>query len=381
MYFCNRILDLKKKRVVVSVINDLVTDQRVARTCNTLSESGYEVLLIGRRLANSLPVENRKYKTKRMRLLFSKGPFFYFEFSVRLFIKLLFVKVDIFHANDLDTLLPNCTIAKLRKKFLVYDSHEYFTEVPELQSSPLKKKIWSKIEKLCFKHADLTFTVNSSIAEIYENKYKKDVIVLRNYPYKINVNQKLSKKDFSLPKAKKLIILQGSGINIDRGAEEAVAAMQFIENAVLIIAGSGDVIPILKDTVAKQQMKDKVIFIPKLPYEKLVQLTPLADLGLSLDKDTNLNYRYSLPNKLFDYIQASIPIVATPLVEVKRIIEDYEVGVCLDNYEIENLIAKINYILFETPKEMWKNNLNIASKKLCWELEKHKLIDAYEQLS
>ena len=130
------------KRVIVSVINDLSTDQRVHKVCTTLFKLGYDVTLVGRRQRKSLPLEKRDYKTKRMFLLFEKGPLFYLEFQRRLFRYLLFHKADVLVANDLDTLLPNYLISKLKGSNLVYDSHELFCEVPELQSNPTKKKLW-----------------------------------------------------------------------------------------------------------------------------------------------------------------------------------------------------------------------------------------------
>ncbi|MCA1760901.1 MAG: hypothetical protein LC658_14130, partial [Bacteroidales bacterium] len=121
-----------KKRIIVSVTSDLVSDNRVHKTCTTLGEMGFEVLLVGRKLAGSQPLSPRNYQTKRIKLFFNKGPLFYACFNFRLFCLLLFSKCDLLLSNDLDTLPANFLASKLKNKPLVYDSHEFFTEVPEL---------------------------------------------------------------------------------------------------------------------------------------------------------------------------------------------------------------------------------------------------------
>ena len=190
----------------------------------------------------------------------------------------------------------------------------------------------------------------------------------------------LTKVDLGLEKDKKIIVLQGAGINIDRGAEEAVMAMQFVDNAQLLIIGSGDVIAVLKQMVIDLKLSDKVIFIGKVPFIKLMQYTYLADLGLTLDKDTNVNYKYSLPNKLFDYIHAGVPVLSSNLIELKNIIGEYEIGDTIDNHEPKHIAEKINSILKEETKlTVWKKNTKIAAAKLNWELEEQQLIAAYKQ--
>jgi len=370
------------KKAIVSVINDLSTDQRVHKVCTTLGKLGYEVTLVGRKQRTSLLLADRTYNTKRMFLLFEKGPFFYAEFQFRLFLYLLFHKADVLVANDLDTLWPNFKISKLKSAHLVYDSHELFCEVPELQNNLRKKNIWKGIERKIFPKLKHVFTVNDSIAKIYSEEYKVDVKVVRNIPLLSNQAEieSSSKEQLGIPENKKIIVLQGAGINIDRGAEEAVEAMQHVENAILLIIGSGDVMEVLKKMVADLQLDNKVKFVGKVPFQKLVQYTRHADLGLTLDKDTNINYKYSLPNKLFDYIHAGVPVLSSGLIEIKKIINEYSIGDCITSHDHKHIADKINEILLDENKlQLWKKNTKIASEKLNWEIEEEELIKVYSK--
>jgi len=367
-------------KAIVSVINDLSTDQRVHKVCTTLHSLGYEVTLVGRKQRKSMPLAKRSYETKRMRLLFEKGPLFYAEYMFRLFLYLLFHKADVLVSNDLDTLLPNYWISRLKGAHLVYDSHELFCEVPELQQNPAKRRLWKKVERSIFPKLKDVFTVNGSIAKIYSEEYGVEVKVVRNIPPLANqLNLKpAGKEELNIPLNKKIIVLQGAGINIDRGAEEAVEAMQYVNGAVLLIIGSGDVIGVLKKMTQDLELQDKVKFTGKVPFEKLLQYTRHADLGLTLDKDTNINYRYSLPNKLFDYIHADVPVLASGLVEIKNIIRTYNVGDCIDNHDPKHIAEKINFILGNTELlSGWKKNCKIAAAKLNWELEEQALVNVY----
>ncbi len=133
------------RRIILSVTNDLVTDQRVHRSCTALHEAGYDVTLVGRKLPESVEVR-RDYNTVRMRLLFRKKAAFYAEYNIRLFLRLLFIRADLFYANDTDTLLANYFAARIRRKPLFFDAHEMFPEVPELVGRPRVKRFWTRIE-------------------------------------------------------------------------------------------------------------------------------------------------------------------------------------------------------------------------------------------
>lgn len=343
-----------------------------------LHQNGYDVVLVGRVLTQSLPLEERIYSVKRFNVLFEKGPLFYMAYNIRLFFYLLFNKADFYLSNDLDTLLANYLVSKMKKVALVYDSHEYFTEVPELIMRPFIRSIWMGIEKWIFPKLRKVITVNDSIAEIYSKKYSVKVKTVRNLP--ILQDRSLpaeNKQNWSIPSSAKVFLFQGAGINIDRGAEEAVASIEKVEGAVLLFIGSGDIIEQIKAKVKKSKLEQKVFFIPKQPFPKLIGFTKMADFGLTLDKDTNLNYRFSLPNKIFDYIQAGLPILATDLPEVKKIIHQYDIGLISPSSDPEILAQKMKEMMHEN-LDRWKKNLNLAATELCWENEQHKLLELFD---
>ncbi len=369
-----------RKKVIVSVINDLVTDQRVDKVCQTLLSLNCDVCLVGRKMRNSPELDSRGYRMHRMKLIFEKGPLFYAEFNIRLFFYLLFIKSDMLISNDLDTLLPNHFVAKIKNTPLVYDSHEYFTEVPELVNRKRTQAIWKFIERKLFPKQTDIITVNDSIAGLFERDYGIRPSVVRNIPRKRQTVEKISKNKLGLPEDSYILILQGAGINVHRGSEELVEAMQFVENAILLIIGGGDVIDTLKTIVKKNSLEQKVLFKPRMPYKQLMQYTAVSDLGLTLDKSTNLNYMFSLPNKLFDYIQAGVPVLSSSLPEIEKVIRKYDVGDFICDHKPKNIAEKINQILSNSVQmEKWKKNCKFAAIELTWENEEKVLIDIYSK--
>jgi glycosyltransferase involved in cell wall biosynthesis len=367
------------KKAVVSVTNDLSTDQRVDKVCKTLMKCGLDVVLVGRKKTDSQSMAGRTYATERMRLLFEKNVFFYAEFNLRLFFYLLLNKQDLLIANDLDTLLPHYLVSKIKRIPLVYDSHEYFCGVPELEKNVFARKVWLSIERWIFPKLKHVFTVNDSIAELYRKQYKAEIKVVRNIPLKQQDVIKKSRKELRLPEGKKILLLQGAGINVDRGVEELIEAMQWINNAVLLIIGGGDVYNVLQQKAAALNLSDKIVFKPKLPYTELMQYTASADLGLTLDKDSNLNYRFSLPNKLFDYIHAGIPVLSSDLVEIKKIINYYNIGEIIRDHQPQTIAAHINKLLADDETRLkYAANTKIAAAELSWENEEKELMKVYK---
>ncbi len=371
---------MERKRIIISAISDLVTDQRVHRTALTYTKQGWKVTLIGRKLKSSMPLNARRYRAFRFKLWFEKGPLFYASYNLRLFFYLMFKKFDLLVANDLDTLLANYLASRIKRKPLLYDSHEFFTGVPELENNSFARKVWVGIERLIFPRLKYIITVNDSIASLYSGMYHKEVRVIRNIPeiplLTGQFKREEIRKGIPVEDGKKLLILQGAGINVDRGAEEAVLAMKYIDFALLIIIGSGDVIGKLKAMVKENDLSTKVKFLDRMPFNQLMNYTRAADAGLTLDKDTNINYRLSLPNKLFDYIHAGIPVLASYVPEVKKIIEQYEIGVIIDNHDPKHIADKITFMFADNNRyALWKQNIDTAARQLSWSVEEKKLLD------
>jgi len=358
-------------RVIVFASSDLVSDQRVHRTSLTLHQQGYNVLTIGRKLKGTPKKVDRKYRIKHFNMFFRKGFLFYLFFNVRIFFYILFHKSDLVCSNDLDTLL-GCRLGCFFKgKPIVYDSHEFFTEVPELVGRPIAKKIWLIIEKFCLKGIKFSSTVSDSIAAEYKKRYGIDMVVIRNLPFR--------NENFGHKSIRPTIIYQGC-LNKGRGLELAIEMMQFLTCYYLIIVGKGDIELELRKKVLEMNLSDRIEFRGRLPYEKLHDLTSKAWLGISLEEDLGLNYRYALPNKLFDYIQAQIAVLVSDLPEMAKVVNDWGVGIIANSRNPKELADQVqDFFENKDKREATVNNLNVAYNALIWENEKPKLIELYKK--
>lgn len=349
------------------------TDQRVHKVALTLQELGYTVTLVGRRTNSNAPID-REYSTKRFWLIFNNGFLFYANHNIRLFCYLIFRRFDLVWSVDLDTLWSGYSYSCFRKTKLVYDSHELFTEVPELANRFFVKRFWTRIEKHIFPKLKTVFTVSEPIATYYSNKYSVPVHVLRNLPLKKEVAHSLNLEN-------KTILYQGS-VNMNRGVEELVLAMQHIENAILMIVGDGDVLPLVQSLIVKHKLTDKIQLLGKVPFEKLDELTRKATIGVSLEKGDAMSYYYALPNKVFDYIKNGVPILASELPEITRLVQNYDIGQTIKTISPEVIATSIKKLLSDDQLLLhYSENCKKAHLELNWENEKQVIYTALTDTS
>ena len=267
-----------------------------------------------------------------------------------------------------------------QRKFKInfYDTHEYFTGVPELKDANLKRKVWKFFENWIFPRLPVVYTVNESVKNKYKAEYGNQISVVRNVP----ITEKIVPKEIPKNWDNKIILLmQGIGINPGRGGMELLETMKYLSpNYHLVFIGGGTLWNEIAQKRIEWNLEERVEMISKIKPAELKQYTRLAHLGFTLDGFENTNFLFNLPNKIFDYIHANIPVIATAIPEVKAIINQYKCGICLKTTlpseiapEIENLINNKEYY------QLLKHNTIQAAKELCWEIEKQKIISIYKQ--
>lgn len=357
-------------KVIATVINDIAYDQRMIRICNSLHQFGYNVTIVGRRLDNK-PDSEQLFKQKRINMRINSGPLFYLLYNLKLFFILLKAKVDIIHAVDLDTLLPAYLVCKIRQKKLVYDAHEYFTEIPELVHRPLKRKIWLTLQQYLIKRLNHAITVSSSIAKELEQKYGTPFAVVRNCPLRSHAVSSNGKQKF--------ILYQGA-LNKGRGLELLISAMTDLDSE-LWIAGKGDLEAELKGMVIEMNLDNKVKFLGNLDPKELKELTAQAYLGYNLSENLGKSYYYSLNNKFFDYVHAELPAITNAFPEYLTLNEEYECCVFCD-HDKDELVKTVNLLLDD--QDLYgklKKNCFLAKEVWNWQNEELKLKALYAELS
>jgi len=369
---------MTKPTIICTVTNDLDYDQRMQRICTALAQAGYSVLLIGRALPHSLPLEEKPYARRRLKCRFQRGFPFYAEYNLRLFFYLLRAEFDAVCSIDLDTLPAGCLAGLLRRKKRVFDAHEYFTEVPEVTHRVLVKSVWGAIARIflrCYRHA---YTVGPALAAIFEEKYGLPFAVVRNVPA-------LHADALPLPAgwqpAKGRILLYQGALNESRGIEQTLRALQQLHGLELWLAGEGDRSDALRRMAVELGVQDKVRFLGRLKPAELRSLTKAAWLGLNVLENNGLSYYYSLSNKFFDYVQAGVPVLTMDFPEYRALNARHEVALLLDRLTPEKMVAAVQFLVnqLETYRRLQRNT-QAARLEWNWEREQATLLQVWESV-
>lgn len=341
------------------------------RICAALSDAGYDILLVGRRLSASPPLTEKKYVQKRLYCFFNKGKLFYAEYNLRLLFYLLFTKADCICAIDLDTILPCYFASKIKGCKRAYDAHEYFSQLDEVISRPGIYRFWHWVERKMIPRFKNGYTVCQGIADEFQNNYKVKYSVIRNVPVM---------EDAASTAAKQPVLLYQGAVNKGRGLDKLLMAAKNID-LTLWICGDGNYMNELKLMAHSNNLDNKVVFFGMLTPSGLKTKTTSAMIAINPFEKRGLNQYLSLANKFFDYIHAGVPQITMNYPEYRKINNEYRIAVLIDDLEPATISNAVNQLqnepgLYQTLRQ----NCLLAKKELNWQKEKDELIHFYHQL-
>ena len=362
---------LRLKHIYFTVTNDLTYDQRMHRICTSLAENSYAITLVGFKLPGSLPLNKEKFNQKRIRCIFKRGKIFYAEYNMRLFFFLLFRKMDAVCAIDLDTILPCYYISKWKKIPRVYDAHELFTGLKEVETRPRIKKFWTGIEKKIVPKFSFGYTVSESIADEFNRRYGIRYIVIRNMSRLQEFNASMSSEKF--------LLYQGA-VNEARGFEYLVPAMKSIHST-LVICGDGNFMGQLRQLIKDNAVEDKIHLKGMMTPDQLWTISQKAAIGMGIAENTGINQYLALPNKFFDYIHAGLPQIAMKFPEYIRINAEFEVAVLISELDPKVIADTVNNLLHDDVLyQRLRENCIKARQVLNWQQEEKKLLNFYQSV-
>lgn len=290
---------------------------------------------------------------------------------------------DVVVAHDLPMLPIAAMAAEQNKAKLVYDSHELFVE----QNLPrYEVRGWAKIEAKYINDCDAVITINQSIANELKKRYQlQDVMVVQNAEkLQMEVPEtplRLFHERFSLDEDAKVVLLQG-GLFSDRNLSVLVRAFSLLEqgNIHLVFLGNGNGVPILEGLVEESDLNRKVHFMPAVPQQELQKYTMSADIGVIPYLPDCLNNYYCTPNKLFEFVAAGLPIIASNLPEIRKIVQGHQIGLVVDSSSPEAIANAIETILASEEEYLFYRRHALELRKgLNWQCEGEKLVKLYRQ--
>ena len=372
------------KKVINIVLNDFTNDSRVLKVSKSLLSLGFDPIVVAMHNTGLVTTELvHGFNVQRVKLFTRSLPKWkpiqlikYFEFLFR--VLFTFKKVDVVHCNDLNT-LPLGLLIKIcgSNVKVIYDCHEYETETNGLKG--IRKKIKKILEGLLIAYADAVITVSDAIANEYSRLYNisKPYIILNCPAFSELKKQNLFRDSLCIRDDQTIFLYQGRLSN-GRGIELLLEAFSDLpsDKNVLVCMGYGP----LQSLVHKKAQQHKTVFFhPAVKPEILLNYTSSANYGVSFIEDTCLNYRYCLPNKIFEYIMAGLPVITSNLFEMKQLVKAERVGIVAE----ENTVAGFRKALqssLDQDYELIQRNVFEARKKYCWEVQVDVLKEVYNAL-
>ena len=306
---------------------------------------------------------------------------------VRICIRTILYKADFYHAHNYHVLIPACVSSILRKKQLIYDSHEIWTHHQNYRYA--LEHIFAFIsEKLCSFRIQLLIGTNDLMTNFIKSKYSiRKAFSIYNTPslIKESFNQKLFHKYYSFSGKDKIVLFQGGLWPTGRPIFEIIDAAEYLPEFIKIIFlgyTSEFHILIMKNYITSKKLNQKVFIHPPQTGDDLLRYTRSADIGLNFISGKNLHQQYQCTWKLFEYCMAGIPVISSDYSFNKWVHSKYDIGPIIDSNNSEEITDTIISVLKDEVKynRYCKNSL-LASREFNWENQATKLYENYNKLS
>ena len=381
------------KTMDVFVDMDIQADPRVKKTATTLSKE-FDVIVhsLKRGLINNNKIFEFNFKVKYMKISFPDyiNSIFVFNYLIHFFAffyEAIKSNGDIFYANDLDVFVPVWIAAKIKGRKIIYDTHEYYTEVKPENISKFKLlilKILSFIEKRMMKSTIINITVCELFADTFEKKYNiKKPYVIKNVSNIVHYEQKnLLREKLNINEEDKVVIYLGS-LFPGRGVENIMNSIQYInKNINIVLIGPTTNEDYKLKIIKKAKKYNNFFYYGSVDQNNVFDYLHSADLGI-IYYENSFFANNSLSNKIFDYMMAGLPTLAIAMSETKRIISEVSFGECFESLNAEDLGLKINEMLIDDNilEKYRKNALDYSNRIYNWNVEDEKLIKLLKENS
>jgi glycosyltransferase involved in cell wall biosynthesis len=311
----------------------------------------------------------------------SKGLLFqiikYLEFSFKVYFYYRNRNIHCINIHTVDLLPLGVILKKVWKSKLIYDTHELETETNGLVG--IRKKISKWVEQSLIGHVDMTIVVSESIADWYANEYKvRRPVVVLNAPSARAISKKNIFRQQLGIRDDQLIFLYQGGLDTGRGVQLVldVFKAQQDDHNVIIFMGYGPLQPAIQSAASRHK---NIYFHPAVAPQVLLEYTASADLGIYLIQNTCLNHNYCMPNKLFEYAMAGLPVLVSNMKDMSELVAKNQMGYVISDFSMASVNRAIEDLLTKDLTIM-KANANRTALENAWEIQEQKMHAAYQAI-
>lgn len=252
----------------------------------------------------------------------------------------------LYHASDLFALPALAQRAAKYSGRLTFDSREIYPQVGATAGKPWASAFWALIERRYISRADAVFTVNESISDLLAERHAIErPIVVPNIPLPSpSGSSDYLRRWIGAADEEPILLLQGY-LKPGRGCELILKVMPMVDGVHLVFLGEGPLRDGLRSEVRRLDLGGRVHFHDLVPPRDLLDITASADLGICLIEPLTESLRLSLPNKLFEYLRAGVPVLGSPLPEIEAVIRQFDVGIVAKELTPEAVAASVQEAL------------------------------------